>query len=141
MKHLNAKTLRKFYLQTFTTNFQSLFRSRDFPLTFEKSNVAPIHKKITIKNYRPVSLFPICGKVLERLSYNEMFSFFIENDLMSQIQSGVKPGGSCISQLLSVIHKVYKSFDDSWELRGVFRDISKAFDKVWHKGFLLKIKI
>ena len=32
------------------------------------------------------------------------------------------------------------SFDDGLEVRGVFLDISKAFDKVWHKGLIYKLK-
>ena len=67
-----------------------------------------------------------------------MFSFCIENDLISQNQSGFKPGDSCINQLLSIMHEIFKSFDDGWEVRGVYLDISKAFDKVWHEGLLLK---
>ena len=52
-----------------------------------------------------------------------MFSFFIENDLISQDQSGFKPGDSCINQLLPITHEIYKSFSDGWEVRGVFLDI------------------
>ena len=70
-----------------------------------------------------------------------MFSFCIENDLISQNQSGFKPGDSCINQLLSIMHEIYKSFDDGWDVRGVYLDISKAFDKVWHEGLLLKLKL
>ena len=36
--------------------------------------------------------------------------------------------------------EIYKSFDNGFEVRGVFLDISKAFDKVWHKGLLYKLK-
>ena len=36
--------------------------------------------------------------------------------------------------------EVYQSFDDSLEVRAVFLDISKAFDKVWHKGLIFKFK-
>ena len=68
-----------------------------------------------------------------------MFSFFIENDLLSQNQSGFNPGDSCINQLMSVIPEISKSFDNDWEVRGVL-DISKAFDKVWHQSLLLKLK-
>ena len=34
----------------------------------------------------------------------------------------------------------YKSFDVGFEVRGVFLDISKAFDKVWHNGLVYKLK-
>ena len=46
-----------------------------------------------------------------------MFSFFIENGLISQNQSRFKPGDSCINQVLSITHEIYKSFDDGWEVR------------------------
>ena len=63
-----------------------------------------------------------------------MFEFFIRNDLISQNQSGFKPGDSCINQLLAISHEMYKSFDACLDVRAVFLDMSKAFDKVWHEG-------
>ena len=67
-------------------------------------------------------------------------NFFIENDLISPNQSGFKPGDSCINQLLAITHEIYKSFDDGFEVRGVFLDISKTFEKVWHEGLIFKLK-
>ena len=101
---------------------------------WKKANFVPIHKKgdkQTLKNYRPVSLLPICGKSFERLIYNEMFGFFLDKGLISANQSGFKPGDSCINQLLPITHNIYKSFDDGYEVRGVFLDILKAFDKAF----------
>ena len=69
-----------------------------------------------------------------------MFYFFIENDLIFQNQTGFKLGDSCIKQLLSITNEIYKSFDDEWEVKSIFLDISKAFDKVWHQGVILKLK-
>ena len=43
--------------------------------------------------------------------FNKIFNFFIENKLFSSNQSGFKPGDSCINQLLSITHEIYKSFD------------------------------
>ena len=57
--------------------------------------MVPVHKKgdkQVLRNYRPVSLLPIYGKICERLIYNNMFEFFIKNDLISSNQSGFKQG-------------------------------------------------
>ena len=69
-----------------------------------------------------------------------MFEFFSENELISHNQSGFKPGDSYINQLLCITQDIYQSLDDGLETRHVFLDISKAFDKVWHKGLLFKLK-
>ena len=69
-----------------------------------------------------------------------MFPFFIANNLIASNQSGFKPGDSCINQLIAITHEIYQSFDEGYEVRGVFLDISKAFDKVWHKGIIFKLK-
>ena len=98
-----------------------------------KRQYCPLLKKSVkqnLKNYRPVSLLPICGKTFERLVFNEMFSFFLANNFLVSNQSGFKPGNSCINQLLSITHEIYSSFDDGYEVRSVFLNISKAFDKV-----------
>ena len=113
-----------------------------FPSEWKKGNIVPIHKKgdnQVLKNYRPVSFLPICEKVFERLIFNEMFSFLLENNLVSPNQSGFKPGDSCINQLLSITHEIFQSFDEGFEVSSVFLDISKAFDKVWHKGLIFKL--
>ena len=68
-----------------------------------------------------------------------MFNFFIANKLISSNQSGFKPGDSCINQLLSITHETYKSFDVGLEVRSVFLDLSKAFDRVWHDGIIYKL--
>ena len=69
-----------------------------------------------------------------------MFDFFLDKDLISANQSGFKPRDSCINQLLSITHNIYKLFDDGYEVRGGFPDISKAFDKVWHNGHIFKLQ-
>ena len=42
----------------------------------------------------------------------------------------------CINQLLSIAHDTCQSFVNGFEVRGVFLDISKTFDKVWQKGLI-----
>ena len=69
-----------------------------------------------------------------------MFSFFSENDLISPKQSGFRPDDSCTNQLLSIAYQILSAFDDGHEVRSVFLDISKAFDRVWHEGLLFKLQ-
>ena len=69
-----------------------------------------------------------------------MYEYFIENELISSSQSGFKPGNSCINQLLPITQEIYQSFDNGFEVRGVFLDISKTFEKVWHKCLIYKLK-
>ena len=66
----------------------------------------------------------------------------IQNNLLNSCQSGFRPNDSCINQLISITHNIYRAFDanPSLEVRGVFLDLSKAFDKVWHEGLLYKLK-
>ena len=96
--------------------------------------------KQNIKNYWPVSLLPICGKVIERLICNEMFIYFSANKLNSKNQPGFQPGDSCINQLLSITHEIFTSFDNGLEVRSAVLDISKVFDKAWHEGLIFKLK-
>ena len=60
--------------------FKQCIETDVFPSEWKKANCVPIRKtgdKKTLENYRPVSLLPICGKVLERIMFNEMFNFSI----------------------------------------------------------------
>ena len=66
-------------------------------------------------------------------------NFFFENILISSNQSGFKPSNSWINQLLSITNGIYNSFDERLEVRSVFLDISKTFDKVWHDGIIFKL--
>ena len=61
--------------------------------------------------------------------------------MLSVHQSGFRPGDSYVHQLILIVHDIYNAFDanSSLEVRGVFLDISKAFDRVWHK-VLYKLK-
>ena len=104
-------------------------------------NYTSMDKQI-VPNYRPVSLLPICSKIFEKLIFIELFKFFEDSNLLSKHQSGFLPGDSCLYQLLAIAYDIFSSFDcnKTLETGSVFLDISKAFDRVWNDGLLLKFK-
>ena len=122
--------------------FKSCIIKGEYPSEWKKANVVPVHKKgdkQLLKNYRPISLLPIFEKIFERIIYNNLFEYLITNKLISDNQSGFNPGDSCVNQLLSITHDIYDSLDNGLEVRGVFLDIFKAYDKVWHEDLILKL--
>ena len=125
--------------------FRNILESSTFPDSWKLANVTPIFKKEDkqlVKNYRPISLLPICGKIFEKLIFNSLYSYLNSNNLITPNQSGFRPGDSCPNQLLFLVNEIHKAFENPkcLELRAVFLDISKAFDKVWHDGLLFKLK-
>ena len=125
--------------------FEHSLKKGKFPEIWKKANVVLSHKKedkMLVKNHHPISLLPIFGKIFERVIYNSAFNYFQSNRLFTPSQSGFLPGDSCIAQLLSIIHEIQTAFDENptVDVRGVFLDISKAFDKVWHDGIILELK-
>ena len=79
---------------------------------------------------------------MEKLIFNSLYLYLNSNNLITANQSGFRPGDSCSNQLLFLVNEIHKAFEDpkSLELRAVFLDISKAFDKVWHEGLIHKLK-
>ena len=123
--------------------FQPYLETGKFSIDWKKVNVVSVHKrgdKQILENYRPMSFLPLASKFFEKLLHDRMFEFFTENNLISKIRSGFRPNHSSINQLLSITQEIYQSFDDSLDVRAVFLDTSKAFDKVWHKCLIFKSK-
>ena len=126
--------------------YQNSLDSCIFPSKWKKANVVPVYKnkgdKCVVKNYRPVSLLPIFGKIFEKCIFDSVYTYFENNNLFTNSQSGFRKGDSCVSQLLSITHDILVGFDANPPLdtRGIFLDISKAFDRVWHDGLIFKLK-
>ncbi|MEW8548405.1 MAG: reverse transcriptase family protein, partial [Candidatus Thiodiazotropha sp.] len=113
-----------------------------FPKLWKNANVTPIHKKddkSSPSNYRPISLLSQIGKVMERCVHKSLYNYVTVNGILSPLQSGFIRGDSTTYQLIHTYHSFCEAVDRGKEVRTVFCDISKAFDRVWHRGLLHKL--
>ena len=113
------------------------------PSSYKEANVYPVPKTgdlSLVSNYRPISLLNSEDKVLERLVFKHLFNHLRDNNLLSSLQSGFLPGDSTVNQLTYLYNTFCQALDSGKEVRAVFCDISKAFDRVWHAGLLAKLK-
>ena len=107
--------------------------------------MTPVFKKgdkQLIKNYRPISLLHICGKILEKIIFKNLYSYLHANNLLTKKQSGFRPGDSTTNQLLYLLDEIHQAFALTSKdfVLSVFLDISKAFDKVWYDGLIFKLE-
>ena len=125
--------------KTYLFHIKSL-RDGIFPSVWKQANVCPVFKKgdkSDQTNYRPISPLSNMSKILEKIVYKRLceYMYLMDNNLLTQNNSGFKKNDSTINQLLKIIHQIYQDV-----MMVVFLDVSKAFDKVWHEGLLFKIK-
>ena len=123
--------------------FTYSLRTCKFPSDWKLARVMPSFKKddkSSPSNYRPISLLSWVGKVMERVVYKYIYNYIIEHSLLYSYQSGFLPGHSTVYQLLEIYHNICKNIDNRLSSIIVFCDISKAFDRVWHKALLKKLQ-
>ena len=124
------------------TLFNRSITESKFPFAWKIAHVTPIHKKgdkSICNNYRPISLLSCVGKIMEKCIQKHVFAFLTDHNLLTLSQSGFIPGDSTTYQLLSIYDDFFKSLDKKSITQAVFFDISKAFDRVWHRGLIHKL--
>ena len=93
-----------------------------------------------VGNHRPISLLSNIDKTLERLVFKYLFNHFRDNNIITPFQYGFTPGDSPVNQLTYLYNTFCQALDSGKEVRVVFCDISKAFDRVWHAGLIHKLR-
>ena len=95
-----------------------------------------------ISNYIPISLLSNLDKAFERLIFKYVYNHFLENNILKSFQSGFRRGDSTVTvnQLSYLYNTFCQALDAGKEVRAIFCDISKAFDRVWHAGLIHKLK-
>jgi len=126
-----------------TDFFNKCLDKERFPKCWKTANVTPIFKKgqsDLCSNYRPISLLSCVGKLFERCVQKHILNYLTSNHIITSYQSGFMTGDSTVYQLLGLYDDLVKNYDDKIATQVIFFDISKAFDRVWHRGLLHKLK-
>ena len=125
-----------------STFFNRLLISGQYPKAWKYADVTPVYKKGDKQipnNYRPISLLSVVGKTMERSVHKYVYNYCAQHRVFTPFQSGFIQGDSTTYQLINLYDTFCEAVDNGKEVRVVFLDISKAFDRVWHRGLLHKL--
>ena len=91
-------------------------------------------------NYRPISILPSISKLLEKCIYNRLYSFCLNNKILTDSQYGFRKNHSTAHALIELQDKILTAIHTNKFCIGIFMDLSKAFDVVDHKILLSKLE-
>ena len=114
-----------------------------FPASWKFSTVCPVYKNAGDRQapsqYRPISLLSIISKLFESIINEQIMLHLSKGNLLCDFQYGFRASRSTADVLTVITHRISGALDRTFDARAIALDISKAFDKVWHKGLLHKI--
>ena len=114
--------------------FNKCLKESCFPDCWKVSSVVPVFKNVgersTAKNYRPVSLLSVVGKVFEKLVNNRIVDQLQKCGLFSDVQYGFRSSQSTADLLIVLFDRIGGALNRSGATRAVALDISKVFDRV-----------
>lgn len=139
LKELSPKTIA--YL---TSIYNACLRYSYFPKAWKAADIIVFPKpgkpKHDPKNFRPISLLPGLSKILEKVVHKRLLDFLHKGGFLPQHQFGFRKGYSTIHQLQRVTELIVNGFETKMYSAAISLDVASAFDSVWHKGLLYKIK-
>ncbi|BET01387.1 Retrotransposon protein [Nesidiocoris tenuis] len=125
-----------------TQIYNACLRLGYFPSAWRHAVVILVRKPKKAANdplsYRPISLLTLFSKIFEKLLAPRLLREL--DTLIPLTQFGFRNRHSCVHQLHRVVDKILDSFEAKETCLGLFIDIEKAFDRVWHEGLLFKVK-
>ena len=123
--------------------YNSCYNLGYFPKAWKIAMIKMLHKKDDKSdplNYRPISLLNQLGKIFESL-ITDIIYFWAEDENKIDInQAGFRKKRSTNDQLYNLMQFAIENFNRKNQVDCIFIDFEKAFDKVWHKGLLYKLK-
>jgi exonuclease III len=119
------------------------FEKGIFPDQLKESLITPIHKqgnRKQLNNYRPISVLSVFSKIYEKLMYNQLYKYLIDNNILYLHQYGFQQGYSTDHALITVTDNILSAFNNKEQVLGLFMDMKKAFDTIDHAILINKLE-
>jgi hypothetical protein len=116
--------------------YNASLNSGVFPDVWKTVKVIPLYKKRDrhdMNNYRPISNISVFAKLLGRVMYNRLISFFHKNNIFTETQNGFRKGKYIETVTQALIERIQESLDKRIYTIGIFIDLSKAYDVLNHE--------
>ncbi len=144
---LPASTL-KHMADPISTNITRIMNAsitqNSFPLSWKEANVAPVWKnkgsKSDASNYRPISVLPVLGRLLEKAVAKQLAQFCDVNKVIPDQQFGFRARSSCEHALVKATDCWMAAIDAGKLVGALLIDLSKAFDTVPHQLLLCDLR-
>lgn len=110
-------------------------RESVFPSQWKTAIIHPLPKvssPLDFKDLRPISILPVISKILEKCIDAQLRAHLTSNAILSDMQSGFRPGYSCSTALLHITDDIIAAADQDKLTVMVLLDFSKAFDTISH---------
>ena len=137
------KSLHHNYIEEILMLFNQSYCTGVMPRTWKMGQVIPILKankpQSQVSSYRPITLLPCIGKLLERLVQRRL-EFLLENGkLLQKEQYGFRPGKSTIDILNLITCNIKTGLQNKISSGVIYIDFKGAYDRIWRHGLLKKL--
>ena len=140
-KLLRALSNNQSFVVCIVLLFNTCLKEGRIPEVWKQANITPIHKKGSVtdaKNYRPISLTSILGKLYEKVVRQRILNEIEEK--ISSHQHGFVANKSCLSNLLEAVDYINDQLTQDDNVDIFYLDFQKAFDTVPHDKLMMKLK-